>query len=132
MWQPVYRQSGFASRSEVTEETESTGKWLVPIALDDLDGLWERIVVAAASGELPAAKLSSPLLDAILGHHLACVYSPDSSREEAASVLGKLRSLGVTGPLSYKTDLATTQGRDDKLWVSIDVEAEAAPMPGMP
>lgn len=123
MWNYVISQSQFASSRNVAEEEMSTGKWLVPVPLGDPDDIWETICVAAASGVLVGAKISSGRLDRILGHHLVCVYCPESSEATVRATLEQLRTMGVTGPLEYKTDKATYERREDRLWSSGSLEA---------
>jgi len=123
MWEPTIRSGYFHSRVKVADERDATGKWLVPVEFGDPDGVWERIQIATASRRFVAVKRSAPRLDDILGHHLVCVYSESSREEDVRSVLGRLREIGVKGSLTYKTDLATVEGRDDKLWTSEQIEA---------
>lgn len=125
MWEPVIRSGFFSSQVNVADERDSTGKWLVPVEFGDPDGTWERIQVATACRKFVAVKKSGKTLDDILGHHIVCVYSTSSREEEVRAVLGRLREIGVKGELTYKTDLATVQGRDDKLWISERIEDRA-------
>lgn len=122
MWQHVISYKPFVSRYAGREEAACTGKWLVTFPLRDPDDLWEHIVKAATHGDIIATKCSGPRLDAILGHHLACVYCPASDEATVAQTLAVLRDLGVSGPLNYKTDLATVEGREDYLWTSEQIE----------
>lgn len=122
MWQHVISQRPFSSHVSAPEETFCTGKWVVTFPLDDPDDLWERIVKAAVRGEVDATKMSAPRLDAIAGHHIACVYCRYSDPESVGKTLRVLRELGVEGPLSYKSDKATVEGRDEYLWTSEQIE----------
>lgn len=122
MWQPVVSQSRFISRTFRVTDEEATGKWLVPADLGDPDLVWESIAVAAASGRIPGAKISSSHLDRILGHHLICVYCERSDRESVSDLLGLLRDMGISGPLRYKTCKATVERREEFLWMSSDFE----------
>ncbi|NTF17922.1 DUF1917 domain-containing protein [Agrobacterium rubi] len=129
MWNPLVSQSRFASRSRQVTDEESTGKWLVPADLGDPDLVWERIVMAAASGKLPGAKISSVHLDRILGHHLICVYCERSDTDSVEKLLTALRAMGIEGHLRYKTCKATAEGREEFLWVSADFETKQQASP---
>lgn len=102
-------------------DVASTGKWLVPISLEDHE-TWDRIISAIHRGRLVAAKLSSPILAHKLGHSLACIYCEASDMETARGALAVLRDIGIEGPLTYKSDSATARGTDEKLWTSMDFE----------
>jgi len=128
MWEPVIRSGHFSSNVNARDERQSTGKWLVPVEFGDPDGVWERIQVATAFRRFAAVKISAPTLSAILGHRLVCVYSESSEEEQVGEVLRCLREIGVQGNLTYKTDLATFQGRDDKLWTSEQLEGPSEDM----
>ena len=123
MWMSPISRTQFVSRTFRMTDEEATGKWLVPAELGDPDEVWERICVAAACGQLPGVKISSPRLDEILGHHLICVYCERSDKETASSVLKTIRGLGVEGHLRYKSCKATVDGRDEYLWSSEELEA---------
>lgn len=123
MWQHVISSKLFVSDLSGKDDVSCSGKWIVEFPLDDPDEVWERLVHAACDGLIDATKRSSPRLDAIVGHHLACVYCRSSDPEYAARTLAVLREMGIEGPLRYKSDLATVQGREEYLWVSEEIEA---------
>ncbi|MCS4088840.1 DUF1917 domain-containing protein [Rhizobium sp. BK176] len=122
MWYPIIAKERFVSIFQ-GDDTHSSGKWLIPIPFGDPDGTWERLADAARDGRLLAVKISAPPLDEKLGHHLVCAYSKISTRIAVNEALSKLRMLGVSGDLRYKSDKATLDGRDDYLWDSVDLEA---------
>lgn len=127
MWNPTISTRRFGSRTFRLTDEEATGKWLVPAALGDPEGIWERIATAAARGSIPGAKISSRHLDRILGHHLICVYCERSDRNTVDAMLGTLRQMGVEGHLRYKTCLATVERREEFFWTSDDLELEIIP-----
>lgn len=133
MWHYLISKDLFLSRFTPEDETLGTGKWVVTFPLGDPDDLWERLVKAACAGDLDATKRSSARLDEIAGHHIACVYCRTSDAAYVGRTLEALRGLGVSGPLRYKSDQATRDGRDAYLWESEQIEAapEAADRPGV-
>lgn len=84
---------------------------------------------AACGGDIAATKMSGPRLDSIVGHHLACVYCRMSDEASVGEALAVLRDLGVEGPLCYKADKATAEGREEHLWTSDQFEVDATPRP---
>lgn len=122
MWEHVISRNGFVSYHASPDEALCSGKWLVPLPSGDPDDLWDRLVAAAVRGDLDAAKCSSARLEAILGYQLACVYCRFSDEAYVAKTLQALRCLGVAGPLNYKSDRATVEGRDEHLWTSDEIE----------
>lgn len=123
MWRPAISVFGFSSTPFCSDDLAASGKWLVPVSLGDTDGAWQKLADAAANGDLLAVKISSDRLDLILGHHLVCVYCQTSQSANVIATLGKLRTLGISGVLRYKSDRATLQRRDEYLWTSADFEA---------
>jgi len=122
MWQSTIRSRPFMSRVNVPDERDATGKWLVPVPFGDPHGIRDTIWEAVARGRFPAFKVSDKKLDEILGHHLICVYCESSGESSVREALAMLRRIGVEGPLTYKTDVATTQGSDRILWTSEGLE----------
>lgn len=123
MWRPAISAFGFNSTPYCRKDLTASGKWLVPVALGDKDGIWQKLADAATNGDLPAVKISSDRLDRILGHHLVCVYCQTSQRPDVIATLVKLRILGINGELRFKSDRATLLCRDEYLWTSADFEA---------
>lgn len=121
MWYPIVAKERFVSIFQL-DDTQSSGKWLIPIPFGDPDGIWKRLANAARDGRLRAVKISAPPLDEKLGHHLVCAYSKISTQIAVGEALAKLRMLGVSGDLRYKSDKATLEGRDEYLWSSVDLE----------
>ncbi len=129
MWHHVISKDQFKSRISPESDEMGTGKWIVPFPLGDPDDLWERLVKAACHGDIVATKMSSSRLDAIVGHHLACVYCGMSDEASVGQTLTVLQDLGVEGPLRYKADKATVEGREEYLWTSDQIETETTPQP---
>lgn len=105
-----------ASRVQYPSHTERSGKWLLFIAKQDVDEVWQRIRTALIAGKLGnSAKVStvrpnSNSTDA--GKHVICVYTYDcEDREDVMRIRASLRELGFVSPIAYKTDLATDGGR---------------------
>lgn len=118
MWHHVISKEQFLSRFSPKGETLGTGKWVVNFPLGDPDDLWDRLVTAASFGRIAAVKRSSERLDKIAGHHIACVYCCSADEETVKRTLALLRDIGVSGPLRYKSDKATVEGRDEYLYES--------------
>lgn len=129
MWSYVISNNSFVSRYSSPDETLSTGKWVVNFPLNDPDDLWDRLVTAASFGRIAAVKRSSERLDKIAGHHIACVYCRSSDEETVKRTLALLREIGVSGPLRYKSDKATVEGRDEYLYESDILEGGPGPGP---
>jgi len=122
LWHSPIRSRLFSSRWNVADERDATGKWLVRFPLGDPDGVEDAIWEATARGRFAAFKMSAARLDEILGCHMICVYCESSREDVVRQALETLREIGITGPLHYKTDRATAEGRDDHLWSSDDFE----------
>jgi hypothetical protein len=120
--------SNFTSRIVETDEA-SSGKWLVPVSLNDPTGLWARLQDLAWRNRIAAVKISAPPLDDKLGHHLVCVYCAKSDRDVVTSTLLLIRDAGFVGECSYKSDRATLQNREDRLWTSSQIEGEFSTSP---
>jgi len=58
-----------------------------------------------------------------MGHDLVCVYCGASDAETVTGTLRHLRAIGVDGELSYKSDRATVEWRDEYLYNSNDFES---------
>ncbi len=120
MWQALISKFGFESILS-DDDHSSSGKWLVPIALGDPDGIWQKLQQAAHEGQVTAVKISAPPLDDVLGHHLVCAYCPSSHENHVVPALSVLRRLGVKDQIRYKSDKATVEARDEYLWDSRDL-----------
>ncbi len=104
------------ARKNRVPSAERSGKWLIFVPLDELDDAWAKIKQATQEGLLgnsckAATGLSNP--NAIDPNtKVICIYTYDAAdREDVLRVRQALRDLGFTGPIPYKTDQATREGR---------------------
>ncbi len=126
---PVMRQEKYLSPSKITTEywiyaegsregcyqdgQTYVGKWLVFVPHDSVDEVWERIRQATQKGRLGiAAKVSTSRPSGYKSpDHVICVYTYDfRDKANVGEVLMRLREIGITGKLYYKSDQATLGG----------------------
>jgi hypothetical protein len=93
-----------------------SGKWLVFVHVTRVDEVWESIRSATMRGELgPEAKVSTmkPNPNATtLDKKVICVYTYDWADEaDVRRVRQKLRELGITWKIPYKTDRDTLEDK---------------------
>jgi hypothetical protein len=88
-----------------------TGKWLIFAPSESVARIWNTVASAVSDGRLgdlakvsTAAQSQDPTKDYVI-----CVYSAWNELPIVRQHLGTLRSLGITGRLSYK--------RDNETWV---------------
>lgn len=89
------------------------GKWLVFVPREGVDEVWERIREATKTGRLGiSAKVSNSSPSGYKSTaHVICVYTQDfHDKGNVGEVLKRLREIGITGKLYYKTDQATLSG----------------------
>jgi hypothetical protein len=89
------------------------GKWLIFLPRESVDEVWERIRQATETGRLGiAAKVSTSCPSGYKSpDHVICVYTHDfRDRANVGEVLKRLREIGITGKLYYKSDQATLKG----------------------
>lgn len=108
----------FASAPKNTDkqDTEHSGKWLLFIRRVFIDQAWAVIKKATKEGRLTkAAKVSTALENPNAKDnidHVICVYTYDCTDEaDVKNVREKLRELGFTKKMPYKSDQATFSGR---------------------
>lgn len=110
--------------------TEKSGKWLIFTSLKKLDETWKIIAEETVSGRLGiSAKAATSKPNGLAKNpwiKVICVYTYDSSDiEDVSRVRERLRELGFTKKLSYKTDQAIQAGiysGDSKKPVSLHCE----------
>ena len=96
--------------------TPRSGKWLLFIPVEQVDGVWNAIKRAVEEGRLgdsakvatarPNPNASNPNVKVI------CVYTYDADDDaDVTRVREELRQLGFTQRIPYKTDDATRQGQ---------------------
>ena len=86
------------------------GKWMLLDFTDaTVDAAWETIAAATERGELGhSSKVGT---NDGCNSYLVCVYVPDfTDRANVARVLRRLRELGFSWPLNFKTDFITHIG----------------------
>jgi hypothetical protein len=96
--------------------TENSGKWLLFIPLGRIDVTWELIRRETEAGRLGIAAKAATALENPLAKNqstrLICVYTYNSEDlEDVRRVRQRLRELGFTRKIPYKTDQATRTGK---------------------
>jgi len=89
------------------------GKWLIFLPRGRVDEVWERIRQATEARQLGiAAKVSTSCPSGYKPQdHVICVYTYDfRDKANVGEVLKRLRKIGITGKLYYKSDQATHRG----------------------
>lgn len=89
------------------------GKWLIFVRRGSVDEVWGRIRQATETGKLGiAAKVSTSRPSGYKPPaHVICVYTYDfRDKANVGEVLKRLREIGITGKLYYKSDQATLSG----------------------
>ena len=98
--------------------TERTGKWLIFSLFSNIDQEWEIIKRFTEKGDLGcSSKVSTrkPHSRSRNDSGVICVYTYDSNNiSDILRVRNKLRDLGFTRKLFYKTDQATREGKYGK------------------
>jgi hypothetical protein len=89
------------------------GKWLIFVRRGSVDKVWGRIRQATEAGQLGiAAKVSTSRPSGYKSlNHVICVYTHDfRDKANVGEVLRRLREIGITGKLYYKSDQVTLGG----------------------
>jgi hypothetical protein len=127
--QGVMRQEKYLSPSRITTEywiyadglgegcyqdgQTYVGKWLIFVPLESVDEMWGKIRQATLTGQLGiAAKVSTGRPSGYKSQdHVICVYTHDfRDKANVGEILKRLREIGITGKLYYKSDQATLNG----------------------
>lgn len=95
--------------------SERSGKWLIFTSFKTLDQVWKTIAEETLAGRLGISAKAATAKPNGLGKNpwikVICVYTYDSSDvQDVMRVRLRLRELGFTKKLSYKTDTATRAG----------------------
>jgi hypothetical protein len=88
-------------------------KWLIFVRRGSVDEVWGRVRQATEAGQLGiAAKVSTSRPSGYKSsNHVICVYTHDfRDKANVGEVLKRLRKIGITGKLYYKSDQATLNG----------------------
>lgn len=89
------------------------GKWLIFVPHESVDEVWEKIRQATEAKQLGiAAKVSTSRPSGYKSKdHVICVYTHNfRDKANVGEVLKRLREIGITGKLYYKSDQATLSG----------------------
>lgn len=95
--------------------TSRSGKWLLFVPSKNVDEIWRKIKKAVEDGELGneakvATAKQSPLSSS--DAKVICVYTYDyEDQKDVMRIRQRLREMGFTKPLSYKTDVDTLSGK---------------------
>jgi len=118
-WAPGYTaedQIQKLPRGRKTKDNAKSGKWLIFIHKKNAEKVWGEIKDATENGLLGVgSKIFNPSIPTSRSIVVACIYTYDyEDKVDVYRVLSKLRELGFTGTLSYKTDEATLRGHYGK------------------
>ncbi|MFX1295275.1 MAG: putative phosphothreonine lyase domain-containing protein [Promethearchaeota archaeon] len=96
--------------------TQQSGKWLVFVHKNQIDLVWKKIKFCIENGELGrSAKVSTARPNPNAQDpekHVICVYTYNSDDvEDVRRIRQRLRELGITQKIPYKTDKATLEGK---------------------
>jgi len=109
----IYAQNKFI---KYPSSTERSGKWLIFVPKNQINQVWRKIKKSVEIGELgrrakvstsrPSPNAQDP------NKHVICVYTYDSEDvEDVMRIRQRLRELGITNKIPYKTDRATMNGK---------------------
>jgi hypothetical protein len=106
----------YAQAGTYPAATVRSGKWLLFVDREGVDGAWLKTRAALDAGKLGrCVKVSTARRNPLSTdphRHVICVYTYDSEdATDMERVLASLRELGFPGQIPYKTDEATHQGR---------------------
>ena len=110
-WVYVNRQTG-----TYPDHTKRGGKWLVFVPVETHDDVWQTVKLATECGQLGGiAKAATARPNKNRNSNdekVICVYTYDADdSDDVSKIRERLRELGITQKISYKTDQATREGR---------------------
>ncbi len=123
---PTYKREELTGRHmrlikklETMEKGElKTGKWLIFLNKENVDKIWNKIKLATEEGSLgieakvSTAKPKSTNIGFEKDKHVICVYTYNwTDVKDVKRVREKLKKLGITGKIPYKTDEDTIKGK---------------------
>lgn len=98
-----------------TQDTATSGKWLIFVATTQVDRVWSIIKQATQEGKLGnIAKVSTAkrISDSRPNRHVICVYTYNWKDEtDVHRIRAVLRELSITWKISYKADSDTIRGK---------------------
>lgn len=112
---------GKSYRSCAETANGGSGKWLLFVNKSDVDNIWQRIRQETVDEKLGSSSKVSTKRGWI--HHgmpqdyVICVHTPNcKDKEDVDRVRTRLRELGFTSKLGYKTDMATINGTEELIY----------------
>ncbi len=104
-----------------TKKSERPGKWLLFVNKTEVDDVWKKIRQETMEERLGSSSKVSTKRGWV--HHgmpkdyVICVHTPDyRDKEDVLRVRNRLREIGFTGKIGYKTDEATAAGKEELLY----------------
>jgi len=97
------------------------GKWLLFVNKGDVDSVWEKIRKDTLDENLgSSSKVSTKrgwMYKGMPKDYVICVHTPNcKDKEDIKRVRHRLRELGFTGEIGYKSDQATKKGINEILY----------------
>lgn len=104
-----------------SDKTKAPGKWLLFVNKKEVDDVWHKIRQETIEEKLGcSSKVSTKrgwMHHGMPEDYVICVHTPNcKDKEDVLRVRNRLRELGFTGKLGYKTDEATVKGKEDLLY----------------
>lgn len=101
--------------------SKAPGKWLLFVNKTEVDDVWKKIRQETIEEKLGcSSKVSTKrgwMHKGMPDDYVICVHTPDcKDKEDVLRVRNRLRELGFTSKIGYKTDEATFKGKDDLLY----------------
>ena len=98
-----------------------SGKWLLFVNKNEIYDVWQKIRQDTLDGNLgDSSKVSTKrgwIHHGMRPNYVICVHTPNGNdRGDVYRVRDRLRELGFTSKIGYKTDYATLKGRNDLLY----------------
>jgi hypothetical protein len=108
----LYAKSKFG---DYPEPTENSGKWLIFVERKDIDKIWEKIrkwLIAGLLSKYAKVSTVSKLKPSNKTSHVICVFTYDwTDEKDVMDIRKKLRDIGFTQKIPYKTDKDTRKGK---------------------
>lgn len=103
-------------REQAEKQNLKSGKWLIYVYRDNINDVWKKIKTATEESELGIEAKVATVIQSDAHNdrklHVICVYTYDwTDIKDVKRVRQKLRDLGITNKISYKSDEDTIAGR---------------------